>query len=232
MSSWLSLSICDKDFYQRTNEMETTVALLTPDEVLNKKFQVTKFREGYDMVEVDDFLDLVLGTLRAVYVETDEAKARAEEAEARVAELSRELAEVKSQPAGAAPTPAPASIESRVDDAATDANGAPREPEMATGIIQMAQKLHDDHVRAGQEEAERLVGEAREEGTRIVREAEDLSKRTLAQLEQERGSLETKIDELRTFERDYRLRLKSYLQNLLGDLDQRGSGVGGSSTSI
>ena len=37
--------------------------------------------------------------------------------------------------------------------------------------------------------------------------------------------LERKIDELRNFERDYRTRLKSYLENLLGDLDQRAASV-------
>ncbi|WP_040595104.1 DivIVA domain-containing protein [Timonella senegalensis] len=210
--------------------------LLTPDEVLNKKFQVTKFREGYDMIEVDDFLDLVLGTLRAVYLENDELKSKLSEAEERVAELSRsgaaEAAEVApaavEEPVEFAAQPEPESEVAHVAEA-----GAPaaREPEMATGIIQMAQKLHDDHVRAGQEEGERLVSEAKTEGDRIVREAEEISQRTLNQLEQERSVLETKIDELRTFERDYRLRLKSYLQNLLGDLDQRGAGLGGADNS-
>jgi DivIVA domain-containing protein len=195
--------------------METTVELLTPDEVLNKKFQVTKFREGYDMVEVDDFLDLVLGTLRAVYLENDELKEKLAAAESRVAELSRAAAE--------APAEAPV-----VEEIAAPAPEVVAEP----GIIQMAQKLHDDHVRAGQEEGERLVAEARVEGDRIVREAQELSQRTLTQLEQERTVLESKIDELRTFERDYRLRLKSYLQNLLGDLDQRSSGLGPDNSGI
>ena len=214
--------------------------LLTPDEVLNKKFQVTKFREGYDMIEVDDFLDLVLGTLRAVYLENDELKAKLEQAETRVAELSRAGAEEAADQAPAtahfeeaAPEPTPETEPE--PEAATrvteTAQPAAREPEMATGIIQMAQKLHDDHVRAGQEEGERLVSEAKSEGERIVREAQEVSQRTLTQLEQERNVLETKIDELRTFERDYRLRLKSYLQNLLGDLDQRGAGLGGSDNS-
>ena len=49
--------------------------------------------------------------------------------------------------------------------------------------------------------------------------------RTLEKLEQERSLLERKIDELRVFERDYRTRLKSYLENLLGDLDARGASV-------
>ena len=29
---------------------------LTPEDVVNKRFQPTKFREGYDQDEVDDFL--------------------------------------------------------------------------------------------------------------------------------------------------------------------------------
>ena len=41
------------------------MALLTADDVLNKKFQATKFREGYDQDEVDDLLDRVVATLRA-----------------------------------------------------------------------------------------------------------------------------------------------------------------------
>ena len=48
------------------------MALLTADDVLNKKFQATKFREGYDQDEVDDFLDEVVNTLRAVQGEKDE----------------------------------------------------------------------------------------------------------------------------------------------------------------
>jgi hypothetical protein len=41
------------------------------------------------------------------------------------------------------------------------------------------------------------------------------------------SDLERKIDELRLFERDYRTRLKSFLQNLLGDLDARGAALPG-----
>ena len=39
------------------------MALLTTDDIVNKKFQPTKFREGYDQDEVDDFLDEVVNTL-------------------------------------------------------------------------------------------------------------------------------------------------------------------------
>ena len=213
------------------------MALLTPDEVLNKKFQVTKFREGYDMVEVDDFLDLVLATLRAVYVENDEVKAKLDAAETRVAELSRtQSADGQAPAAPEVDEPEVAVEEDVVEEAVVPAPvvapSPAREPEMATGIIQMAQQLHDEHVRAGQEEGDRLITDGRNEGNRIVREAEETSTRTLHQLEIEKTNLESKIDELRTFERDYRVRLKSYLQNLLGDLDQNASKSGPEDTQI
>src|SRR5690606_1839276 len=92
-------------------------------------------------------------------------------------------------------------------------------------MLALAQRVHDEYVNNGKQEGERILHEARTEATRIVREAEETSSRTLAQLEQERSLLERKIDELRVFERDYRTRLKSYLENLLGDLDARGSSV-------
>ncbi|WP_421742367.1 DivIVA domain-containing protein [Cellulomonas sp.] len=38
--------------------------MLTSADVLNQKFAATKFREGYDQDEVDDFLDRVVETLK------------------------------------------------------------------------------------------------------------------------------------------------------------------------
>jgi DivIVA domain-containing protein len=203
------------------------MALLTAEDILNKKFSATKFREGYDVEEVDDFLDEVVRTLNSVQEENEDLKSKLAAAERRIAELSRADASnaavqpaVVDAPKAPAPEPAPAAP---ISQAVVAKNGA--EPESATGMLQLAQKLHDDYVRSGQEEGDRLIAEAKEEGTRIVREAEETSHRTLSQLEQERSLLERKIDELRIFERDYRTRLKSYLQNLLGDLDNRGSAL-------
>jgi DivIVA domain-containing protein len=202
------------------------MAILTADDVLNKKFQATKFREGYDQDEVDDFLDDVVNTLRAVQGENDELKGKLAAAEARVAELSR--AGGKNIPAPAkfeAPAPEPVRVAPAPVAAVAPKPAEGSEPESATGMLALAQKLHDDYVRSGQEEADRLITEAKSSGSRIMREAEETSHRTLTQLEQERSLLERKIDELRVFERDYRTRLKSYLENLLGDLDNRGSAL-------
>jgi DivIVA domain-containing protein len=212
------------------------MALLTADDVLNKKFQATKFREGYDQDEVDDFLDEIVNTLRAVQGENDDLKTKLAAAERRIAELSRAGG---AQQAAPAPKPEPAPVPVHEPErlvvpapvAQSPVVVAPvtpqrtNEPESATGMLALAQKLHDDYVRSGQEESDRLISDAKAQGARIVREAEETSSRTLGQLEQERSLLERKIDELRVFERDYRTRLKSYLENLLGDLDNRGSAL-------
>lgn len=210
------------------------MALLTADDVLNKKFQSTKFREGYDQDEVDDFLDEIVNTLREVQNENDDLKTKLAAAERRIAELSRTGAQQqppapKPEPAPVpepVPAPAPAPVAAVAPPIPAVTAPAPRnEPESATGMLALAQKLHDDYVRSGQEESDRLINEAKSRATHIVREAEETSQRTLGQLEQERSLLERKIDELRVFERDYRTRLKSYLENLLGDLDNRGNAL-------
>ncbi len=211
---------------------------LTAEEVLHVKFTATKFREGYDQDEVDDFLDRVVATLQGLQGENDDLRGKLAAAERRVAELTRQSARTGEPPAEAEPEPAPrfsapAPVVAPVQvaaEAAPIAVSAPvpvagGEPESATGMLMLAQKLHDDYVRSGQEEGERLIAEARAQAARIVREAEETSARTLSQLEQERSLLERKIDELRVFERDYRTRLKSYLENLLGDLDNRGGAL-------
>ena len=91
----------------------------------------------------------------------------------------------------------------------------------ATGVLALAQRLHDEYVANGREEGDRIVADARQQGEHIVREAAEKRDQTLQQIESERSTLEKKIDELRTFEREYRQRLKSYLEGLLNDVEQR-----------
>src|SRR4051794_41867255 len=62
---------------------------LTPEDVVNKRFNPTKFREGYDQDEVDDFLDEVVVELRRLNQENEELKQRLVAADSRIAELQR-----------------------------------------------------------------------------------------------------------------------------------------------
>jgi len=56
-----------------------------------------------------------------------------------------------------------------------------------------------------------------------VQDAERRHNEIIGGLEQRKGTLENEIEKLRTFEREYRTRLKSYLESQLRDLDGRGS---------
>jgi DivIVA domain-containing protein len=222
---------------------------LSPDEVVNKRFSATKFRQGYDEEEVDEFLDEVVAELRRLTGENEELKAKLAACERRVGELSRgggaatgpvpvptPEPEVKAPepepepepaaPPAPAPMPAPAPVVAPAAAAAGMAGGA----EGAAGMLALAQKLHDEHIEAGKNEGAKLVSEAQAHADRLVREAEDKQRRTLGTLEQERAVLERKVEELRSFERDYRRRLKAYLEGQLRDLDSMpvgGTGSGG-----
>ncbi|MDR2253396.1 MAG: DivIVA domain-containing protein [Bifidobacteriaceae bacterium] len=198
------------------------MALLTADDVVLKAFQATKFREGYDQVEVDDFLDEVVLAMRTLARENEELRAKLAAAELRVAEL---------EAGGATPAPAPPPPVELPLPPAPPAQGAlpgfaappppspAQEEESATGMLALARKLHDQYVQAGQEEGDQILSEAKAKAAGIVREAEDTSSRTKARLEQERADLEREIEGLRIFERDYRTRLRTYLANLLSDID-------------
>ena len=77
---------------------------LTPEDVVNKRFQPTKFREGYDQDEVDDFLDEVVVELRRLGQENEDLRQRLIASESRIAELQRSNAPTTGEQAQA---PAP-----------------------------------------------------------------------------------------------------------------------------
>src|SRR3954471_22958673 len=213
---------------------------LTPEDVVNKRFQATKFREGYDQDEVDDFLDEVVNELRRLNEENEDLRGKLGACERRVGELSRASAsrDGGDEPApvlAAAPAPQPVVQEPVRPMAAPMSAGlggpmggamdGPQGPQEAAGMLALAQKLHDEYVRNGEQQRDRIVSEAREHATRLVREAEEKQRQTLGSLEQERSLLERKIDELRAFEREYRSRLKSYLEGQLRELEQKAAVV-------
>ncbi|WNM26217.1 DivIVA domain-containing protein [Demequina capsici] len=181
------------------------MALLTAEDVLNKAFSKTKYREGFDQDEVDDFLDEVAHTISVLTAERDDLAQRLSAAQAAGPVLP------------AVPVEQPGSLL----EAATDPGQVG-----GTEMVAMAQKLQDEYVRAGEEERDRIIDDARAKAEEIVRHAESDASTRMDQLAHERSSVERKIDDLRRFERDYRARLKTYLENLLGDLDHGGVPTG------
>src|SRR3954466_2141169 len=45
---------------------------LTPEQVLNKHFQTTQFRRGYEERDVDDFLDEIVAKMRSLIEQRDD----------------------------------------------------------------------------------------------------------------------------------------------------------------
>ncbi|PKQ17655.1 MAG: hypothetical protein CVT68_07430 [Actinobacteria bacterium HGW-Actinobacteria-8] len=192
------------------------MALLTAEDVLNKAFSKTKYREGFDQDEVDDFLDEVANTIAALTAERDELQRRlalSPEDRAAVPAATQVPLSAAMPGAGTAQSPSESLLQ-----AATDPN-----PPSATTMLAMAQKLHDEYVQAGEEARDRLIDEGKVKAEAIVEQAEKDAQGRLQDLETERADLERRIDDLRRFERDYRGHLRNYLENLLGDLEHNAS---------
>ncbi|GAB3617618.1 DivIVA domain-containing protein [Okibacterium endophyticum] len=190
---------------------------LTPEDVVNKQFQQTKFREGYDQDEVDDFLDEVVVELRRLTQENEELKERLAKAES---------GEGQSAPvAAAAPVVAAEPVPAPAQPAAVGADDS----ESSSSLLQLARRLHDEHVREGAEKRDALIAEGHATAARVVAEAEAKQRAQMEILDEERGALERKIDELRIFERDYRQKLRAYIEGHLKDLDAGSGSQSGSS---
>jgi DivIVA domain-containing protein len=217
---------------------------LTPSDVANKQFKVG-FR-GYALEEVDAFLDEVESEIARLLREVDtlkqepqpappqtvEAAAPAEAVAAREPEQARPGSGMEGQEAALrtlllaqrtadeAVAEARAEAASIVEAARAEAEalraGAREEAERATGEAHTSAQRELEQARA---EAERLTGTAREELARSEAELATLRTASLGDLEQQRGLLERQVEELRAFEREYRSRLKAYLQTQLSELD-------------
>ncbi|CRH61848.1 cell division protein GpsB [Chlamydia trachomatis] len=207
------------------------MALLTTEDVLNKKFQYVKFREGYDQVEVDEFLDEVVSTIYTLNVENQDLKEKLEAAERRIAELSSgaEIVEAPLAPAVEAVEEAPAPVDQTLEEAPVAAvvdtpaeTVAPVDAEsaaFATNMLTLAQRVHDEYVRDGKEESERIIAEAHAKGDEIVADAQNQHETILAKLDEERTRLEGTINELRSFESDYRSSIRGHLETLLSQVN-------------
>ncbi len=223
---------------------------LTPEDVVNKRFQPTKFREGYDQDEVDDFLDEVVVELRRLNQENEELRQRLIAGESRINELQRSATQAPSfpdaaqqprfgdvsqpqygaaalvatppvlappvlaPPVAAPPTYPMASEQNSIDSGSTN------------NLLQLARKLHEEHVREGIEKRDALIAEGHATAARLVSEAEAEQRAQISTFEQERSSLESRIEELRIFEREYRQKLKGYIESQLRELDSSESPSG------
>ncbi len=212
---------------------EDEVKPLTPEDVSNKRFTPVRLREGYDMGEVDQFLDQVEAELERLIAESNDLRAKLEAAQ------------------GGAVTPAPATAtESTTSDSESTigsaAAAAPRETikvvtpaeasSAALRLLELATRNADEVVAEAKQEAEQIVVAARTEAETVEHEArsraQNLDSETdirrselLGDIEKEQARLDSEVDTLRAFEREYRSRLKSYFTEQLEALDGVGEGA-------
>jgi DivIVA domain-containing protein len=201
---------------------EVTEMALTPEDVVNKRFNPTKFREGYDQDEVDDFLDEVVVELRRLNQENEELRQRLVAGEARINELQRSGAAV----AAPAAVPQAAPVAAPEPAFAAPADAAAMDPSNTNNLLQLARRLHEEHVREGMEKRDALIAEGHATAARVVSEAQQAQQAQLAgleqqkqTLEQQKQSLERQVDELREFEKEYREKLRSYIEGQLRELE-------------
>ncbi len=202
---------------------------LTPQDVSNKRFTPVRLREGYDMGEVDQFLD---------------------EVEAELERLAREADDLRAQLAGGSAAPATKTagvpVETIRVETVTEASTA------AARLLEIATRNADELVEGARAEAEQLRGDAAEEAERLTADAADAAdalttktaeesaqveedarnrarrldeetaeRRTelMSDLESEREQLGVEVENLKAFEREYRSRLREYFHAQLERLD-------------
>jgi len=185
---------------------------LTAADVEAKQFSSSGLgRRGYDEAEVDDFLDEVQTELTRLHTDNADLRTRLEAAQ-------RELSALRQAGAGgdAEVVRAPAA-----EAEATPPQVQPGVPpaEAAARVLALAERTAEQFVAEARSEATRLLAEARSRSEQMSREAEERERRALGELDRDRSVLDRQVDELRAFEREYRSRLRAYLEDQLQQLD-------------
>lgn len=188
---------------------------LTPADVHNATFKKPSIgKRGYDEDEVDQFLDQVETELGRLIEENNGLSARIAQYET-----------------GGAPPAEGTAAPTSTAEAHTQ----------AARLLALAQETADRLTAEAREESERLMAEAREKSEAAMTDATEQAKaleedsrtraealdqdarnryeQALGNLNTEQTGLQQQIDELRTYEQEYRGRLKSWISEQLAQLD-------------
>jgi DivIVA domain-containing protein len=212
---------------------------LTPADVRNKQFSTTRLRPGYDEEEVDAFLDEVEAALDELIQDNEELRAKLQEAL-----RGKQSVALSPQPEPEMMLPEPVRHEpERRPEPAMMSSMKPAEDNMDTvaRVLALAQQTADQAIADARREADETLGRARREADDILtkarrqseqitsdararaesleRDAQERHRQAMGSLVQSREELERRVDDLRAFEREYRSRLKAYLEGQLRDLE-------------
>jgi DivIVA domain-containing protein len=221
---------------------------LTPADVHNVAFKKPPIgKRGYDEEEVDAFLDEVERELARLIEENNELRAQGARAGgpppvAGDMRHSGEFADLKTQMdrlqrEKAAAEQAARQLQVEIDQMRTSGPVSAGDGEQqALRVLMMAQRTADEHVSDARREADKLLTDARTKADEVTldartkaealeRDARQRHQEVMGSLDAKRTALQKHIEELKQFEREYRTRLKAYLESQLRDLDGRGQGI-------
>jgi len=186
---------------------------LTPEDVSNKRFTPVRLREGYDMGEVDQFLDEVEAELARLTRENDDLRAKLSAAQSGAVDsapapmpeppapepepvAAMPEPEPEPEPAPTQQTPAmgavPAGVETiRVETVGDASNAAAR-------LLELASRNADQLVEDAKGEADKIVGEARTKAERLEAESKANADKLEADARGRAQSLDAETAERRT----------------------------------
>jgi DivIVA domain-containing protein len=258
---------------------------LTPEDVRNKQFTTVRFKEGYELEEVDSFLDEIEVALTAVTREAEDLRASVKgevpesireeiralgdenarlkseldqsakaledantrvvvsddsgaseealkSAQERVNELDLELSTATEELANSLVTIselkeqlAATQAEMVADVAHAAANASPADQGVASvRILELAQRTADEAVASARIESEQLLSSAKSTSEELVSAANANVANITREFETQRVAMERRVEELRAYEREYRSRIRSYLEGQLRELESKNIG--------
>src|SRR4051794_24591831 len=158
---------------------------LTPEDVSNKRFTPVRLREGYDMGEVDQFLDEVEAELARLTKENDDLRSKLSAAQGgapAVTERAPEPPKVeeKAPEPTPEPTPAPAAPAPMVSATPVETlrvETVPQASNAAARLLEIATRNADELVEEAKNDADKIVGEARTKAERLESESKNKADR-------------------------------------------------------
>ena len=161
---------------------------------------------GYDVDEVDDYLEKVA-------VEADALQEQLRQMNDRQRQAAERIAQLEAQRSAAEPEPAQKAEELEAPIAAAAATAASTESLQRT--LEMAQRFVDQTKLESEAEAARVVAEANEQARRLQAEAEQRYKADLSRLEGLKTKLTSDVEEMARQLETERTRLRSSLSEMI-----------------
>jgi len=154
---------------------------LTPEDVSNKRFTPVRLREGYDMGEVDQFLDEVEAELARLTKENDDLRAKLSAAQTGGGASFQEnpptaqtpvVPEREPEPEPTPePTPAPVVPAAAAAPETIRVETVPEASNAAARLLEIATRNADELVESAKNDADKIIGEARTKSERLESES-------------------------------------------------------------